>query len=57
MFIIYKHQNWLDQPTILDLDPERVIKFNAGEKIQVTEEELKQIDNHRWLIVENYNGE
>ena len=33
------------------LDLDRVIKFNKGEKIQVTEDELNVIGLHRWLIV------
>ena len=30
---------------------DRVIKFNKGEEIQVTQEELETIGLHRWLIV------
>ena len=37
------------------LDIDRVIKFNKGEKIQVTKEELEVIGLHRWLIVEEEN--
>ena len=39
------------------LDLDRVIKFNKGEKIKVTQEELDAIGLHRWLIVENKEGE
>jgi len=35
------------------VDKERTIKFNKGEKITVTKEELKTIGEHRWLEVEN----
>lgn len=55
-FLIYKHPDWLDQKVLVNLDDLRDIKFNAGEKIEVTAEELNAIGNHRWLIVENYNG-
>ena len=34
------------------LDIDRSIKFNKGEKIQVTQKELDAIGLHRWLIVE-----
>jgi len=33
------------------LDIDRVIKFNKGEKIQVTQKELDAIGLHRWIIV------
>ena len=33
------------------LDLDRVIKFNKGEKIQVSQKELGAIGLHRWLIV------
>ena len=56
MLTIYKNAGWLDQKVLVNLDEVRDIKFNAGEKIQVTEDELKQIGEHRWLIVEDYNG-
>ena len=35
----------------LGLDKEREKKFNKGEKIPVTEEELNAIGKHRWLEV------
>ena len=37
------------------LDIDRAIKFNKGEKIQVTKQELEVIGSHRWLIVEEEN--
>lgn len=55
--LIYKNPNWIDQKILVNLDEVRDLKFNAGEKIEVTEEELKAIGEHRWLIVEHYNGE
>jgi hypothetical protein len=33
------------------LDIDRVIKFNKGEKIQVTQDELNILGLHRWLII------
>ena len=39
------------------LDIDRAIKFNKGEKIQVTEKELEVIGLHRWLIVEKIKEE
>lgn len=39
--------------TGLDLD--RSIKFNKGEKIEVTLEELNAIGRHRWLIIGESN--
>lgn len=54
--LIYKHPDWLDQKVLVNLDDLRDIKFNAGEKIEVSPEELQSIGEHRWLIVENYNG-
>lgn len=33
------------------LDIDRSIKFNKGEKIQVTQDELNVIGLHRWLII------
>ncbi len=55
--LIYKSPNWIDQKVLVNLDEIRDLKFNAGEKVEVTEDELKQIGDHRWLIVEHYNGE
>lgn len=54
--LIYKHPDWLDQKVLVNLDDLRDTKFNAGEKIEVSPEELNAIGEHRWLIVENYNG-
>jgi len=36
---------------IMHLDLNRTIKFNKGEKIEVTQEELDTMGLHRWLIV------
>ena len=55
--IIYLNPNYLGSRIITNLDDVRDIQFNAGEKIEVTEEELKLIGNHRWLIQEEYNGD
>ena len=55
-FLIYKHPDWLDQKVLVNLDDLRDTKFNAGEKIEVSPNELQSIGEHRWLIVENYNG-
>lgn len=55
-FVIYKNSDWLDQRVLVNLDDLRDTKFNAGEKIEVSAEELNAIGEHRWLIVENYNG-
>ena len=35
------------------IDKERTKKFNKGEKITVTKDELKTIGEHRWLDVGN----
>ena len=51
--IISKEKSWTNR-IILPLDKERLTKFNKGEDIEVTEEELKSIlDNNvaRWLEV------
>ena len=40
-----------DHKIILPIDPERLKAFNEGESIEVTEEELKSIGEHRWLEV------
>ncbi len=55
-FLIYKKSDWLDQKVLINLDDLRDLKFNAGEKIEVSAEELNAIGEHQWLIVENYNG-
>jgi len=36
---------------IMHLDLDRTIKFNKGEKIEVTQSELDAMGLHRWLIV------
>jgi hypothetical protein len=56
MFYIYLNPNYQGQKILVNLDELRDLKFNAGEKIEVTEDELKQIGDHRWLIVEENNG-
>lgn len=56
-YIISKHIGYEGQKILLNLDAEREIKFNAGEKIEVNENELNLIGNHRWLIIEVYNGD
>lgn len=56
-YTIYLSPNYLGKRILVNLDEIRDLKFNAGEKIEVTEDELKQIGDHRWLIVENYNGD
>ena len=55
--VIYLSPNYLGSKIITNLDDVRDIQFNAGEKIEVTEEELKLIGKHRWLIQEEYNGD
>lgn len=56
-YTICLNPNYKGQKILVNLDEIRDLKFNAGEKIEVTEDELKQIGDHRWLIVENYNGD
>ena len=36
---------------VMHLDLDRTIKFNKGEQIQVSQEELDAIGLHRWLII------
>ena len=36
---------------IMHLDLNRTIKFNKGEKIEVTQSELDAMGLHRWIIV------
>ena len=36
---------------VMHLDLNRTIKFNKGEKIEVTQEELDTMGLHRWIIV------
>jgi len=38
---------------LVNLDPERDAKFNSGNEIEVTKEELEAIGNHRWLEVKS----
>jgi len=52
--IISKEQSYKGLKILLaGIDKEREAKFNAGEKIEVTKEELNEIGEHRWLIKEN----
>lgn len=55
MFRISKCPNYSKSRVVLDLDEDRTIKFNSGEVIEVTQEELNQIGLHRWLIMEKEN--
>lgn len=56
-YLISKTNDYLDQKILVNLDEVRDIKFNAGKKVEVTEQELNQIGTHRWLIVEESNGD
>lgn len=56
-YTIYLNPNYKGQKILVNLDEIRDLKFNAGEKIEVTEDELNTIGSHRWLIVEEYNGD
>ena len=49
---ISKEKSYKDHKIILPIDAERTAKFNKGETIEVTEEELKTIKG-RWLEVKN----
>ena len=53
--VIYLSPNYVGSKIITNLDDVRDIKFNAGEKIEITKDELKLIGDHRWLIQEEYN--
>ena len=51
--IISKEQSYKELKILLaGIDKEREAKFNSGEKIEVTKEELNEIGEHRWLIKE-----
>lgn len=56
-YTIYLNPNYGGQKILVNLDEIRDLKFNAGEKIEVTEDELNSIGQHRWLIVEEHNGD
>ena len=47
---ISKAKSYSEHKCKLGLDKEREKKFNKGEKITVTKQELKSIGEHRWLI-------
>jgi len=51
--VISKSKSYAEHKISLKLDKERTGKFNKGEKITVTKEELKTIGKHRWLEVGN----
>ena len=48
---ISKEKSYDKHKVILNLDAERTEKFNKGEKIEVTEQELNTIGKHRWVEV------
>ena len=51
---ILKTKSYADHKIVLPLDAQRTEKFNKGEKIEVSEEELtliKSTGNCRWLEV------
>jgi hypothetical protein len=52
---ISKLPEYLKSKVVLGLDEAREGNFNAGEVIEVTQEELNQIGSHRWLVMENNN--
>ena len=49
---ISKAKGYEKHKVLINLDQERDAKFNSGDKIEITEEELKTIGLHRWLEVE-----
>ena len=52
--VISKAPNYTGHKVLLaGIDEDRSVKFNAGEKIEVSQEELNAIGEHRWLIKEN----
>lgn len=53
MLRISKKPDYLKSKIVLGLDEVRESSFNAGEIIEVSKEELNQIGDHRWLIMEN----
>jgi hypothetical protein len=55
MLRISKKPEYLKSKIVLGLDEAREGNFNAGEVIEVTQEELNQIGSHRWLVMENDN--
>ena len=55
--VISLSPNYWGLKIITGLDDLRDTKFNAGDKIEVTKDELKLIGNHRWLIQEECDGD
>lgn len=52
--VISKSKSYgIEHKIVLGLDKEKTEKFNKGEKITVTKEELETIGKHRWLEVSN----
>lgn len=52
--LIKKAESYKDHTCILKgIDEERQAYFNAGEEIEITEEEFNLIGYHRWLEVIN----
>ena len=52
--VISKAPNYTELKVLLaGIDEDRAVKFNSGEKIEVSQEELNAIGGHRWLIKEN----
>jgi len=53
VYSINKTANYLSHKIILNgIDEKRTQEFNEGKIIEVTENELKEIGYHRWLISE-----
>ena len=50
---ISKAKSYKDHKIILGLDKEREKKFNKGDKITVTQEELETIGKYRWMEMKN----
>lgn len=48
---IFKSKSHSEHKIILPIDAERQDKFNSGQSIEVTTEELEAIGKHRWLEV------
>jgi hypothetical protein len=52
IYLIKKADSYKDSKVILPLEKELIDKFNSGETIEITEQQLKEIGYHRWLISE-----
>lgn len=51
IYVINKTANYLEHKIILNgIDEARTQDFNQGKVIEVTQQELKEIGEHRWLI-------